>query len=93
MGTWGTALYSDDLAADLRADLRECFGDGLSPSAAVDKLISEYSSSLTDSDESPVFWLAIADTGWRFGRLDDRASAGSRDHRQWSRFDAVAGGV
>ena len=71
MGTWGTGLYSDDLAADLRQDLRVYVGEGLSFAAAVDRLKSEYSSSVTDADESAVFWLAIADTGWRLGRLDD----------------------
>ena len=73
MGTWGTALYSDDLAADLRGDLREAFGDGLSAADAVDRLMAEYASSLDDPDEGPAFWLAVADTGWRSGRLDDRA--------------------
>lgn len=66
-------MYSDDLAADLRGDLRESFGDGLSATEAVDRLIAEYASSVHDPDEAPVFWLAIADTGWRLGRLDDRA--------------------
>jgi len=66
-------LYADDFAADLRADLRECFGDGLGSVEAVDKLMAEYASSLTDSDEEPVFWLVVADTGWKLGRLDDRA--------------------
>lgn len=73
MGAWGVGLYSDDLAADLRGDLREYFGDGLSAVEAVDRLMAEYASSVDDPDEGPVFWLAIADTGWKLGRLDDRA--------------------
>jgi hypothetical protein len=73
VGTWGTALYSDDLATDLRGDLRKAFGDGLSAAEAVDRLMAEYASSLDDNDEGPTFWLAVADTGWKAGRLDDRA--------------------
>jgi hypothetical protein len=73
MGTWGTALYSDDLAADLRREFRDLVGQGLSPSAVVNRLKTEYKSSLSDPDEGPVFWLAVADTGWRLGRLDDDA--------------------
>ncbi len=29
MGTWGTALFSDDLACDARDAYRELVGDGL----------------------------------------------------------------
>lgn len=71
MGTWGTALYSDDLAADLRGDFRDLIGEGLSPTAVINRLKKEYKSSLSDPDEAPVFWLAVADTGWRLGRLDE----------------------
>src|SRR5262245_3734214 len=72
MGTWGTGLYSDDLAADLRTDSRDCIGEGLSAAAAVDRLMAEYASSIDDPDEGTVFWLALADVGWRLGHLDER---------------------
>ena len=71
MGTWGTALFSDDLAADLRSEFRDLIGEGLTTEAAVNRLKTEYKSSLRDPDEESVFWLALADTGWRLGRLDD----------------------
>lgn len=71
MGTWGTALFSDDLAADLRSEFRDLIGEGLTTSAAIQRLKSEYKSSLRDPDEAPVFWLALAAIGWRLGRLDD----------------------
>ena len=75
MGTWGTALYSDDLAADLRSDLRDLFAEGLSAEDAVARLSREYESSIRDADESCVFWLAVADAAWRLGRPSDRATA------------------
>jgi len=71
MGTWGTALFSDDLAADLRSEFRDLIGEGLTTEAAVNRLKTEYKSSLRDPDEESVFWLALADTGWQLGRLDD----------------------
>src|SRR5688500_12932115 len=71
MGTWGTALFSDDLAADIRGEFRDLIGEGLTTDAAVKRLTTEYKSSLRDPDEESVFWLALADTGWRLGRLDD----------------------
>jgi hypothetical protein len=72
MGTWGVALFSDDLAADLRGDFRELIGEGLTATQAVDKLIDEYSASLDDEDEMPVFWLAIAAVQWQLGRVEER---------------------
>jgi len=91
MGAWGTALYSDDLAADLRSTLRDYFGDGLSAAQAVDRLVEEYASSVNDPDEGPVFWLAIADTSWKLGRLDARAREraleiidGGQDLARWT---------
>ena len=91
MGTWGTAIYSDDLAADLRADLRDLVGDGLSIDEAVQRLSTEYSSSLEDRDEAPVFWLAVANTAWNLGQPHEHASRealrvieAGEDLRRWN---------
>ena len=72
MGTWGVAIFSDDLATDIRSDFSDLIGDGLTPSQATDKLIAEYSSSLDDSDEMSVFWISLACTQWKLGRLEER---------------------
>ncbi len=72
MGTWGVAIFSDDLAADLRGDFRDLIGDGLTSTEATDRLLAEYVSSLDDSDEMPVFWIALAVAQWKLGRLEDR---------------------
>ncbi|MBI2840595.1 MAG: hypothetical protein HYX75_19950 [Acidobacteria bacterium] len=72
MGTWGVALFSDDLAADLRGEFRDLIGEGLSAPAAVDKLLTEYASSVADPDDAPVFWLALAAVQWKLGRLEER---------------------
>lgn len=72
MAAWGVAVFSDDLAADLRSDFRELIGDGLSPSDATERLMTEYASSLEDADEMSVFWIALALTQWKLGRLEDR---------------------
>jgi hypothetical protein len=72
MGAWGVAVFSDDLAADLRGEFRDLIGEGLSSSQAVDKLLGEYASSVEDDDEKSVFWIALASTQWRLGRLEER---------------------
>ncbi len=72
MGTWGVGIFSDDLAADLRGDFRDLIGEGMTPGQAVDKLLSEYASSVHDDEEMPVFWLALAASQWQLGRLEGR---------------------
>ena len=72
MGAWGVAIFSDDLAADLRGDFRDLIGDGLTSSEATDRLMAEYASSLNDPDEMPVFWIALAAAQWKLGRLEER---------------------
>jgi hypothetical protein len=71
MGAWGTALFSDDTACDVRDSCIDLVGDGLTGPEATKALLREWSASLNDPDESPVFWLALAATQWRCGRLED----------------------
>jgi len=73
MGTWGTALFSDDLASDVRDDYRDLVGEGLSGVQATDRLLLEWEDTLADDPEgASVFWLALAATQWRRGRLEGR---------------------
>lgn len=72
MGTWGTALFSDDTARDVREEYRELVGDGLSGPLATDSLLDEWRPLLDDPDVAPVFWLSLADTQWQCGRLEER---------------------
>lgn len=71
MGTWGTGVFSNDLASDLRADYREAITDGKEHSDAMDLLSKSYRESLADPEEAPVFWIALAAVAWDLGRLDD----------------------
>ena len=72
MGAWGTAIFSDDTACDVRDEYRDYIGDGHTGIEATDKLISKWSDSIRDKDEGPVFWLALAATQWKCGRLEAR---------------------
>lgn len=72
MGTWGAAIFSDDTAADVRDEWRDYLGEGLSGQQATDKLLENWSGALDDPDDGPVFWLALAATQWKSGRLEDR---------------------
>jgi hypothetical protein len=69
MGTWGTGLYSDDTACDVRDDYMVILGDGIGEPDATILLISKWNDVVSDPDVGPVFWLALADTQWKVGRL------------------------
>jgi hypothetical protein len=73
MGVWGTAIFSDDNASDIREEYRTLLGDGLNGPEATDRLIQEWQPSIgRDPDLAAVFWLALAVTQWKCGRLEER---------------------
>lgn len=70
MGAWGTGIFQDDTACDLRDDYRVHLGNGLSGPEAAARILSEYAGSFADPEQSGVVWLALAATQWRCGRLE-----------------------
>jgi hypothetical protein len=72
VGTWGTGIFADDVADDVRHAYRQLVADGSSGSQATDQLLREWREILDDEDEGPVFWLALAATQWECGRLEER---------------------
>ena len=95
MGAWGTGVFSDDTACDVRDGYVDLVGDGLTGIEATQKLLREWSETLEDPDEGPVFWLALAATQWKNGRLEDfvlrRALAVIDDGGDLARWDANSG--
>jgi hypothetical protein len=79
MGAWGTALFSDDTACDVRDEYIDHLGDGLTGTQATELLLSNWASSLKDQDEAPVFWLALAATQWKHGRLESQVLRNALD--------------
>jgi hypothetical protein len=69
MGTWGTAIFADDTAADVRDHFTDLVAEGLDAAAATKRLMREFKEIFNDEDETAVFWLALAATQSRLGRL------------------------
>ena len=69
MGAWGTSLYSNDTACDVRGDYVDKLKRGKKNEEAIQELIGEYRDIMGDIEEEPLFWYAIADTLWNYGRL------------------------
>ena len=71
MGTWGTAVFSNDLAADVRGDYNTLLAVGREADAE-ELLLNYYSFMLgVGDDEEPIFWCALALAEWNKGRLSE----------------------
>ena len=68
MGAWGVALYSDDYTRDVRGDYRDALWFGKTDEEAIQEVIRKNAPKPGSEDES-VFWYALADTMWNYGRL------------------------
>lgn len=69
MGTWGTGLYSNDSACDIRGDYVDELRRGKTNEEATQELINKNYDIMGDTEEEPLFWFALADTQWNYGRL------------------------
>ena len=72
MGAWGPKLYQDDIAEDVRDYYKDQLHRGKTGEQITDELIRDNSESLSDYDDAPIFWFALADTQWNLGRLEER---------------------
>jgi hypothetical protein len=71
VGAWGTAIFADDLACDVRDGFRDLIGDGESAEEATSDLLAVYGNLLDEPGEGSVFWIALALSQSRLGRLLD----------------------
>ena len=67
MGVCGTSIYSNDMALDVKEDIKNLLSVGKS----ADEIISYVMSYLPDDgdEEECAFWTALADTLWNYGLL------------------------
>jgi hypothetical protein len=72
MGTWGVAIFSDDIASDVRDQYREHLGDGEPDSEATRLVLEGFVEELADYETAPIVWLALAAAQSRVGRLEER---------------------
>lgn len=71
MGIWGPKLYEDDLALDIKEDYIEKIENGVTTKKALEEIKAMYAESIEDTDESPIFWMTLADTMWELGNLTE----------------------
>lgn len=69
MGAWGTSLYANDSACDIRSDYVDGLKRGKSNEEITEYLIRQNQDIMGNEEEEPLFWFALADTQWNYGRL------------------------
>lgn len=69
MGAWGTSLYANDAACDIRSDYLDGLRHGKTNEEVTQKLIDSNQEIMKNDEEEPLFWFALADTQWNYGRL------------------------
>lgn len=68
MGIWSTKLYGNDTTSDVRDTYIECLRKTTNDEEAYSMTYDEYHE-LIGTEEEALFWFALADTQWKFGRL------------------------
>jgi hypothetical protein len=72
MGTWGTAVFSDDFALDVRDAWRDALIETRDESAAFAAVAETFKDEIGgDPEDASVFWLALAAAQMETGRLRD----------------------
>jgi len=71
MGTWGTAIFSNDLAADAKNDYKEHIANGKAPKEARVLLQKEHGITEDNNEDSREFWLVLSLIEYKLGRLED----------------------
>lgn len=94
MAAWGTGLYQDDIAEDIKFDYHNYFKEGLNNQEAYAKLLERYDDVINDPEDQSVFWFALADTMWNLGKLTKEVKeqalsciANGKDVERWKAED------
>jgi len=70
MGTWGTAISSNDTYADVYGSFFDLYNDGFEVAEITKKLIADHQDTINDFDDSNNFWFALAKAQWECKQLD-----------------------
>ena len=62
MGTWGTRLYDDDVALDVKETYQMKLEEGKNKEQALNEILTEFDWAMDDEIDSEIFWIALADT-------------------------------
>lgn len=91
MGTWGYGIRQDDFVCDVIGTFEELLKNGSSVANAEKAVRAQFSKECADSDDGPLFWIALADLQWTYGELEvqvlDRVKDDLDSGRSLARWD------
>src|SRR6202049_1904435 len=70
MGSWGTGVFGNDLASDVRGEYRELLEDGTPDAEALQRVLRSFANKGDDPDSGPFFWTGLAAAQMELGRLN-----------------------
>lgn len=70
MGAWGAALYADDTTCEVRDAFVDHLRQGLSAEDAGAAVLRGYGDTLANHEVACLVYFALADTAWKYGRLE-----------------------
>ncbi|VTQ88092.1 hypothetical protein [Hathewaya histolytica] len=72
MGAWGTAIFSDDTADDIRSEYNSLLSVGATDEEATSIIFNMYYfDECEGTEDEPIFWFALALAQWKKGRLTE----------------------
>ena len=81
--------FDEDLASDLRYDYRTMLALGVTEDAALEKVLEEYKPEEYGYSYATTFWLVLAQTQWKLGRLDDEVREHALDALEEMRKSSI----
>jgi len=72
LGSWGTSVFSNDTAADVRLQWRSGIARGADPVSLSDEMVREWGRATEDAPDGVEFWTGLAAAQMETGRLQDR---------------------
>lgn len=89
MGAWGTSLYANDSTSDIRGEYLDKLRRGKTNEEITNELV-EANTNIGDAEEESLFWFALADTQWNYGRLlpevKEKALFYLSQDKEWERW-------
>lgn len=67
MGAWGHGIRQDDFVCDVNGVFDDLLKAGKSVAEATKEMKSRFSAEIKNTDDGPLFWIALADAQWTYG--------------------------
>ena len=79
MGSWGFGIRHDDFVCDVIGEFEDVLKAGKSVTEATAAVTSRFGGPIEDTNDDPLFWIALADVQWAYGALEPAVFERVRD--------------